>query len=32
MYISIIISDNGERINERELKNIIKRFYKGKIL
>ena len=30
MSISITISDNGEGIDEREIKNIFKRFYKGK--
>lgn len=30
MSISIIISDNGEGIERSELKNIFKRFYKGK--
>lgn len=30
MSISITISDNGEGIDEGELKNIFKRFYKGK--
>ena len=30
MYISITISDNGEGIEKSELKNIFKRFYKGK--
>lgn len=30
MFISITISDNGEGIDEREIKNIFKRFYKGK--
>ena len=30
MSISIIISDNGEGIEKSELKNIFKRFYKGK--
>lgn len=30
MFISITISDNGEGIEKSELKNIFKRFYKGK--
>ncbi len=30
MSISITISDNGEGIEKSELKNIFKRFYKGK--
>ena len=30
MSISITIGDNGEGIDECELKNIFKRFYKGK--
>ena len=30
MSISITISDNGEGIDEDEVKNIFKRFYKGK--
>lgn len=30
LYVSILISDNGEVIEKSELKKIFKRFYKGK--